>query len=133
MSQIRVADRDQSAHEILVVDDEAIFRQHWKRILEDADFRVRLASDGDEALEEIYRCPPDLVILDLLMEKMNGDEVCRQLKQSQQTESIPVIMVTTRGEAQNIEQGYSLGCNDYVTKPNNSLELMTKVQDLLSQ
>jgi diguanylate cyclase (GGDEF)-like protein len=102
--------------EILVVDDEEIFRQHWKRILERADFRVRVASDGDEALEEIYRHPPDLVVLDLVMNRMNGDEVCRRLKQSQQTESIPVIMVTVRGEFSDKIESLRYGANDYLVK-----------------
>jgi diguanylate cyclase (GGDEF)-like protein len=116
MSQVRVADRGESVHEILVVDDEEVFRQHWKRILERADFRVRVASDGDEALEEIHRHPPDLVILDLIMERMNGDEVCRRLKQSQQTESIPVIMVTARGEFSDKIESLRYGANDYLVK-----------------
>jgi diguanylate cyclase (GGDEF)-like protein len=116
MSQIRVADSREAGHEILVVDDENLFRQHWKRILERASFRVRLACDGDEALEEIHRDPPDLVILDLVMKRMNGDEVCRQIKQSQQTESIPVIMVTARGEFDDKIASLRYGANDYLVK-----------------
>ncbi len=116
MSQVRVAEQQESEHEILVVDDELVFRQHWKRILEGADFRVRLASDGDEALAEIHRHPPDLVILDLLMNRMNGDEVCRQLKQSQQTESIPVIMVTAKSDFGDKIESLRYGANDYLVK-----------------
>jgi diguanylate cyclase (GGDEF)-like protein len=116
MSQVRVADQQESSHEILVVDDDPTFREHWKRILERASFRVRLACDGDEALVEIHRHPPDLVILDLLMHNMNGDEVCRRLKQSQQTESIPVIMVTAKGDFDDKIESLRYGANDYLVK-----------------
>ena len=65
------------------------------------------------------------------MPRMDGFEACRRLRQSEKTQDIPIIMVTTRGEAENIEHGYELGCSDYVTKPINSLELTTKIESLL--
>jgi PleD family two-component response regulator len=116
MSHNSIVGSEPTAEEILVVDDQAIVRERWKSVLEQAEFRVRLASDGREALDEIRRSKPDLVILDLNMPNMNGDEVCRRLKESQDTESIPVIVVTASRDAENKIDSLLYGANDYLLK-----------------
>ena len=117
---------------ILLVDDSSTTLMMEKMILSQEQYDLVTASDGEEALLKAVQERPDLILLDVVMPKMDGFEACRRLRAEETTREIPVIMVTTRGEAQNVEQGYALGCNDYVTKPINSLELMTKVNNLLS-
>ena len=67
--------------------------------------------------------------MDVIMPRMTGFEACRELKQREDTKAIPVILVTTRGEEDNVETGFASGCNDYVTKPINAQELLAKVRD----
>lgn len=117
---------------ILLVDDSSTTLMMEKMILSQDVYDLVTASDGEEALVKATEEQPDLILLDVVMPKMDGFEACRRLREQDATREIPVIMVTTRGEAQNVEQGYALGCNDYVTKPINSLELMTKVKNLLA-
>ncbi len=122
-------------HEILVADDEEIVRRRWKDILEKADFRVRLACDGEQALDEVYRAVPDLVIVDLNMPKMDGNEVCNRLKSSQHTESIPVIMVTASDDPEHKIACLRSGANDYLVKDelrkSENTELVERVRNAL--
>jgi CheY-like chemotaxis protein len=69
----------------------------------------------------------------VVMPKMNGFEACRRIRSDPATRGIPIIMVTTRGEMDNVEAGYASGCSDYVTKPINGLELLSKLEDLLGR
>jgi len=69
----------------------------------------------------------------VVMPRLGGFEACKRLREDETTREIPVIMVTTRGELQSVESGYAAGCNDYVTKPINGLELLTKVRSCLGQ
>jgi CheY-like chemotaxis protein len=117
---------------ILLVDDSSTTLMMERMILNKGPYELVTAKDGEEAIEKAASEKPDLILLDIVMPNMDGFEACRRLRESEETREIPIIMVTTRGEAENVEQGYELGCNDYVTKPINSLELMTKVKNLLS-
>ncbi len=117
---------------ILLVDDSSTTLMMERMILTKGPYELLTAKDGEEAIEKAASEKPDLILLDIVMPNMDGFEACRRLRESEETREIPIIMVTTRGEAENVEQSYELGCNDYVTKPINSLELMTKVKNLLS-
>jgi DNA-binding response OmpR family regulator len=75
---------------------------------------------------------PDLILLDIVMPKMDGFEVCRILRGIEATRNIPIILVTTRGEGKNVEAGFASGANDYVTKPVNPRELLSKVERQLA-
>jgi len=92
---------------------------------------VTAAANGREAIAEVRRQRPDLVVLDVMMPEMNGFEAVKQLRQQAATRSIPIVMVTTQAEAESMEAGYESGCNDYVIKPIDHLELVTKVRSLL--
>ena len=116
---------------ILLVDDSGTALMMEKMVLSKEAFELVTAADGEEALEVARREAPDLILLDIVMPRMDGFEACRRLREMEETRDTPVIMVTTRGEAVNVERGYELGCTDYVTKPINGLELMTKVRDCL--
>ena len=116
---------------ILVVDDNAQNLELIQAYLEDVECRTISAHDGVEALEAVARTKPDLVLLDVMMPKMSGFEVCRRLKNNPDTGDIPVIMVTALNEFGDIERGIDSGTDDFVSKPVNRLELLTRVRTML--
>ena len=93
--------------------------------------RVVTARDGAETLEKIRADKPDLVLLDIMMPKMSGFEVCRKVKADPQLKSIPIVMVTALNEMGDIERGVECGTDDFLSKPINRLELVTRVKSLL--
>jgi CheY-like chemotaxis protein len=116
---------------ILLVDDSATVLMMERMILAAEQFEVVTASNGLEAQEKARRELPDLILMDIVMPKVTGLEACKALRADPTTSHIPIILVTTRGEAQTVEQGYESGCNDYVTKPVNSSELLSKIRNIL--
>ena len=120
-----------SRKKILLVDDSGTTLMMEKMILNKGPYDLITAKDGEEGVAKALAENPDLILLDIVMPKMDGFEACRRLREQESTKETPIIMVTTRGEVENVEHGYELGCTDYVTKPINSLELMTKVKNYL--
>ncbi|MGB7531914.1 MAG: response regulator [Halobacteriota archaeon] len=116
---------------ILIVDDELDTLLPLKRALEMENFNVVEAQDGVEALEEVRSEIPDLVLLDLMLPRINGFEVCQQLKQDEATSYIPIIMLTAKGETSDKIEGIEIGADDYVTKPFNLDELKARVKAVL--
>jgi DNA-binding response OmpR family regulator len=116
---------------ILLVDDSETSLLMARMILSKANYDILVAKDGQQGVETAAKERPDLVLLDVVMPRLNGFEACAKLKAQKETEAIPVIMVTTRGEGPSVETGYASGASDYVTKPVNGLELLTKVRNLL--
>ena len=116
---------------ILLVDDSATILMMEKLILGNGPYELITANNGEEAVKKATEHQPDLILLDVIMPKMGGFEACRLIRAGASTQTIPIIMVTTRGEAANVETGWANGCTDYVTKPINSAELLAKVRDLL--
>lgn len=114
---------------VLVVDDSRTALFMVTTILRKERYDLVTASDGEQALEMASAERPDLILMDVIMPRKTGFEACRELKRREDTKTIPVILVTTRGEGENIEAGFQSGCNDYVTKPINAQELLTKVRD----
>jgi CheY-like chemotaxis protein len=118
-----------SKKKILVVDDSRTALFMVTTILRKERYELVTACDGEQALEMAASERPDLILMDVIMPRKTGFEACRELKRREDTKGIPVILVTTRGEGENVEAGFQSGCNDYVTKPINALELITKVRD----
>jgi two-component system alkaline phosphatase synthesis response regulator PhoP len=116
---------------ILVVDDNQQNLELVQAYLEDLDCETRAARDGIEALEMVAQEKPDLILLDVMMPRMSGFEVCRRLKNNPDTEDIPVIMVTALNEFGDIERGIDSGTDDFVSKPINRLELLTRIRTML--
>lgn len=118
---------------ILLVDDssttllmeEMLFREH-------TDYGLVLARDGEEAVQKAITEQPNLILMDVIMPKMNGFEACREMRRHAALNRVPIIMVTSRGESCNVEQGFESGCNDYVTKPINGAELIEMVNGYLT-
>ncbi|MGA2071395.1 MAG: response regulator [Sedimentisphaerales bacterium] len=116
---------------ILVVDDNEQNLELLQAYLEDLQCRTIPAKDGVEALEIIKKSKPDLVLLDVMMPKMSGFEVCRRIKNNPQTTDLPVIMVTALNELGDIERAIESGTDDFLSKPVNKLELITRVKTML--
>jgi len=116
---------------VLVVDDNQQNLELLQVYLEDIDCRTIPARNGLEALEIIKREPPDLILLDVMMPKMSGFEVCKRIKNDPKTSDIPVIMVTALNEFRDIERGIDSGTDDFLSKPVNKLELLTRVKTML--
>ena len=120
-----------SSKKILVVDD-SLTSQMWQRmILGQEQYTVVTANDGQEGVERAVSERPDLILMDVVMPRMNGFEACRALRANGSTSRVPVIMVTTKGAAMNVEEGFESGCSDYITKPIDKLELLAKVKSHL--
>ena len=113
---------------ILVVDDSRTAAMMTSMILGKGAYEVMVAGDGEEGVRMALAERPDLIVMDVVMPRMDGFEACRRLRNAAATSGIPIIMVTTRGESANVEAGYESGCSDYVTKPINSVELLSKVR-----
>jgi CheY-like chemotaxis protein len=118
---------------VLVVDDSGTARMLEQSILKRASYEVVAAKDGAEAVEKAAAEKPDLILMDVIMPRMTGFEAVRALRAAEGTRAIPVIMVTTRGEPNNVEQGFSAGATDYVTKPVDMVELLAKVRGLIGE
>jgi DNA-binding response OmpR family regulator len=118
---------------ILVVDDSKTALFMVTTILKREPYDLVTAHDGQQAVEMAVTERPDLILMDVVMPRKTGFEACRELKHREDTKSIPVILVTTRGEGENVETGFECGCNDYVTKPVNAQELLAKVRDHIAR
>ena len=116
---------------VLIVDDNAQNLELLVAYLDTLQCKVSTAADGLETLEKIRRDPPDLILLDIMMPRMSGFEVCRKLKSDPATRDIPIIMVTALNELGDIERGVESGTDDFISKPVNRLELVTRVKSLL--
>lgn len=125
---------DFSESTILIVDDNAQNLELLQAYLEVLPCSIITAADGIEAVKIIEECQgqePDLVVLDVMMPRMSGFEVCRKIKEDPKTRSIPVMMVTALNELGDIERGVESGTDDFLSKPVNKLELLTRVKSLL--
>ena len=116
---------------VLIVDDNAQNLELLQAYLEELDCETVAAYDGQEALDLVAKSPPDLLLLDIMMPKMSGFEVCRRLKSDPKTSAIPIIMVTALNEFGDIERGVESGTDDFVSKPVNKLELVVRVKTML--
>ncbi len=116
---------------VLVVDDNIQNLELILAYLEDIDCQTLSAEGGQEALKIIHETPPDLVLLDVMMPKISGFEVCKKIKNNPQTEDIPVIMVTALNEIGDIEKAINSGTDDFLSKPVNKWELLTRVKTML--
>ena len=122
---------DPSKSTILVVDDNSQNLELLQAYLEDLRCKVITAVDGLEAMKAVTQHNPDLILLDIMMPRMSGFEVCRRLKAEPATADIPVVMVTALNELGDIERAVAVGTDDFLSKPIYKLELLTRVKSLL--
>ncbi len=116
---------------ILVVEDEEAILDVVSQAMKRHGFEVTTTNNGDSALEMAYSLYPDIIILDIMLPKMDGWEVCRRLKSEEETRNIPIIMLTARREERDVVEGLNLGADDYMKKPFSLAELIARVRALL--
>ena len=116
---------------VLIVDDNPQNVELLQAFLESLPVRIVTAFDGVEALQRVAELAPDLILLDVMMPQMSGFQVCRKLKSDPNTKDIQVLMVTALNELGDIEQATECGTDDFVSKPVNKFELLTRVKSLL--
>jgi CheY-like chemotaxis protein len=118
---------------ILLADDSSTFLRLEQVFLESADYEVLRASDGNEALSVVASKRPDLVVLDLVMPGLEGDRVCSAIKSNPELVRIPVIMVTTRGDADGKARCEKAGCDAFLPKPIRKDRFLAAIQRLLGR
>jgi len=117
---------------ILIVEDSPTLLRQIHMLLENRGHRLISAVDGEEALEKAINLSPDLIILDIILPKKNGFQVCRQLKTAPDTQGIKILMVTSKTQDSDRYWGLKQGADDYITKPFAEQELLSAVDRLLS-
>ncbi|MBN2648382.1 MAG: response regulator, partial [Prolixibacteraceae bacterium] len=113
---------------ILVVDDNKRNLQVVGNILHEEQYKVAMAINGPTALKLAAQLKPDLVLLDIMMPEMDGFEVCKKLKENEETREIPVIFLTAKVETDDVVEGFNLGGVDYITKPFKQKELLVRIK-----
>lgn len=114
---------------VLIVEDDPALLRGLKDNFEAQDYRVQTARDGREGLSAALANPPDLLLLDIMLPKMNGYEICRALRAKQM--ELPIIMLTAKGQKEDIIRGLELGADDYITKPFSIRELLARAKAFL--
>ncbi|MCC8986958.1 MAG: response regulator [Candidatus Contendobacter sp.] len=121
------------ANKILVVDDEPNIVLSLEFLMKQAGFQVRTASDGEAALAAVAAEAPDLVLLDVMMPRKNGYEVCQAIRANPDCKDVRIIMLTAKGREVEREKGLALGADDYITKPFSTQEVVERVRELLAE
>jgi two-component system, OmpR family, alkaline phosphatase synthesis response regulator PhoP len=120
-----------STHRILIADDNSANRELLEAYLADIDCEIETAVDGQDTLDKVHAFKPDLVLLDVMMPKLSGFEVCRKVKDDPQTSGAMVLMVTALNELGDIERAVNAGTDDYLSKPINRVALLKRVSTML--
>lgn len=121
------------ANKILVVDDEPNIVLSLEFLMKQAGFQVRTASDGEAALAAVTADTPDLVLLDVMMPRKNGYEVCQAIRANPDWKAVRIIMLTAKGREVEREKGLALGADYYITKPFSTQEVVERVRELLAE
>ena len=122
---------ESSNHRILIVDDNVANRELLEAYLVNVDCETEVAEDGQEAVDKALTFKPDLILLDVIMPKLSGFEVCQKLKSDPATRNIMILMVTALNELGDIERAIEAGTNDFLSKPVNRVELIKRVENML--
>jgi DNA-binding response OmpR family regulator len=118
---------------ILVVDDDRVIQQLLKVNLELEGYAVAVAEDGEEALAQFEVFRPNLVLLDIMMPKLDGWEVCRRLKAGPDSSHVPIVLLSARAQEADVQRGMELGVAAYVTKPFDPISLLDMIADILTK
>lgn len=116
---------------ILLVDDSETILEMERMILQQDRYEVVTARDGQEGVIKALELKPDLILMDVIMPGLDGFAAVRRLREHPGTSRVPIVMVTSKAEAESMETGYESGCSDYIIKPIDRMELVAKVKNLL--
>jgi len=130
---IIVTDKSDQQSKILIVDDELINLQVLGNYLKLKDYDIIKADNGFDALKLIEENMPDLLILDIMMPKMSGYDVCKRIRENYTEKELPILILSAKDHIQDIVTGLELGANDYISKPLKQEELLTKIELLLKK
>ncbi|HEU4851745.1 MAG TPA: response regulator [Telluria sp.] len=119
-------------HRILIVDDEPNIVISLEFLLQKSGFEVGIARDGEQALSQMAAFQPDLVLLDIMLPKLNGYEVCQKIRENRDWDRVKVVMLSAKGRELEVNKGIALGADAYVTKPFSTRELVERVRSLLA-
>jgi len=122
-----------SEKKILIVDDEPFILKSLTFVLKREGFHVESATDGLEAKEKIQQLKPDIVFLDIMMPKMNGMEVCEWLRKDPDLRNTYVIILTAKGQETDREKGFSIGADEYMTKPFSPSNVVNRIREILQE
>jgi len=120
-----------SKNKVLIADDNITNVELLEAYLAETDCDIAVATDGRDTLDKVAEFGPDLILLDIMMPKLSGFEVCKQLKKDPATSHIMILMVTALNELGDIERAVAAGCDDFLSKPVNKLELVKRVENML--
>ena len=120
-----------NTNRILIADDNQPNCELFEAYLSEIDCEVEIAIDGQQTLDKTDTFKPDLILLDVMMPKLSGFEVCKKLKSAEETRGIMILMVTALSELGDIERAVDAGTNDFLTKPVNKVELLKRVENML--
>jgi DNA-binding response OmpR family regulator len=118
---------------VLIVDDEPNILLSLQFLMKKTGYEVRTAKDGEEALAEILRAAPDLVLLDVMMPKIDGFSICARIRANPEWNDVRIIMLTARGRDVEREKGLALGADDYITKPFSTKDAIARVEAVLAR
>jgi two-component system alkaline phosphatase synthesis response regulator PhoP len=116
---------------ILIADDNLQNVELLEAYLSDFDCEIRTAGDGEETLQVVDEFAPDLLLLDVMMPRLSGFEVCKKLRSNPKTKDLLILMVTALNEASDFERGVQAGTDDFLTKPVNKIELLCRIRSIL--
>lgn len=119
------------AHKILIVDDEPNIVISLEFLMKKEGFEIAVANDGDEALAKVASFAPDLMLLDVMMPKKSGFEVCEVLRADNTNATLKIVMLTAKGRDTEVAKGLAIGADAYITKPFSTKELVAKVKSML--
>ena len=119
-------------HKILIADDEPNIVISLEFLMQQSGYEVATARDGEDAIQKIASFQPDLVLLDIMLPKLNGFEVCQRVRENSQWNRIKIVMLSAKGREIEVSKGIALGADAYVTKPFSTKDLIAQVQRLLT-
>ena len=119
------------SHKILIVDDEPNIVISLEFLMKKEGFQIAVAGDGEEALAKVASFAPDLLLLDVMMPKKSGFEVCEALRADPANSALKIVMLTAKGRETEVAKGLAIGADAYVTKPFSTKDLVVRVKELL--
>jgi len=118
---------------VLIVDDEPNIVAALEYLLQRKGYEIRIAADGEEALRQVRSFAPDLVLLDVMMPRQSGYEVCQRIREHPEWSRVRVVMLSAKGREAEVSKGLSLGADLYITKPFSNAELVARIGELLGE